>query len=147
MSPIERFAAYADAFEVAFEKDDWSVLEPFFTEDAIYETEGSGAFDGKAEGRAKVLDYLKASVDSFDRRFDSRELEMLEGPEERDGAVWIRWKVTYRVGDAPPMSMGGEETAEFEGDRIRRLADRFGEDTGETVAAWMGEHAGKMRSA
>ena len=40
MGEIERFGEYAAAFEVAFEKDDWSVLEPFFTENAVYETFG-----------------------------------------------------------------------------------------------------------
>ena len=30
MSRIDRFAAYAGAFEKAFADDDWSVVEPFF---------------------------------------------------------------------------------------------------------------------
>ena len=34
---IPRFGAYAAAFEKAFENDDWSVVEPFFHEDAVYE--------------------------------------------------------------------------------------------------------------
>ena len=40
MSILERFNAYAEAFEVAYANDDFSVLEPFFTEGAVYETLG-----------------------------------------------------------------------------------------------------------
>ena len=38
---LERFGQYAAAFEQAFESDDWSVLEPYFTEDAVYESSAS----------------------------------------------------------------------------------------------------------
>jgi hypothetical protein len=145
VDPIARFGEYAAAFEVAFEKDDWSVVEPYFTEDTVYETFGEPPFAGKAEGRPAVLDYLKGSLDGFDRRFDVRELESLEGPELRDGAMWMRWRVTYRVAAAPPISMEGEETATFEGDRIRRLEDRFAEDTSAKILKWMGEHGAKLK--
>ena len=37
MSIVDRYQAYADAFEQSYEDDDWSHVEPFFTEDAVYE--------------------------------------------------------------------------------------------------------------
>ena len=37
MSALARFQQYAEAFEEVFESDDWSHLEPYFTEDAVYE--------------------------------------------------------------------------------------------------------------
>ena len=144
MSKVERFQQYADAFEVAFEKDDWSAVEPFFTENAVYEIIADEPLGGLHEGRRAVLDYFKQALDGFDRRFDSRELEPTEGPIEKDGAVWMRWRVTYRVGDAPPLSMEGEETATFEGDRISRLEDRFQPNAGKEAALWMGEHGSKL---
>ena len=36
MSIVDRYQAYADAFEESFEDDSWSRLEEFFTEDAVY---------------------------------------------------------------------------------------------------------------
>jgi hypothetical protein len=147
MSLVERFGAYAAAFEVVFEKDDWSVLEPFFTEDAVYELLGGPPFEGRHEGREAAFAHLKQSLNSFDRRFDSREIEMLEGPLERDGAVWMRWRVTYGVADAPPLVIDGEGIAEFEGDRIRRLEDDFAEGTAAAALSWMGEHGAKLRPA
>jgi len=145
VDPIARFGEYAAAFEVAFEKDDWSALEPYFSEDAVYEILGGPPFAGKWEGRRAVLEYLKKSLDTFDRRFETRELELLEGPELRDGAVWIRWRGTYRVADAPPFVMEGEETARLRGDRIERLEDRFESAAAEKLGAWMGANAPKLR--
>jgi hypothetical protein len=144
MDPIQRFQEYADAFEIFYEKDDPSILEPFFTEDAVYETLGVEALAGRHEGRPAVMDFFKQILDAFDRRFAKRELEVLEGPELRDGNVWFRWRATYRAGDAPPLHMEGEETVEFDGDRIRRLEDRFDAAGGDATAAWMAEHAAEL---
>jgi hypothetical protein len=145
MDPIERFGAYAAAFEVAFEKDDWAAVEPYFGDDAVYEILGGPPFAGKWQGRRAVLEQLKASVDTFDRRFEGREPEILEGPELRDGAVWFRWRNTYRVAGAPPFVMEGEETARFQGDRIARLEDRFEAQAAEKLGAWMGANAAKLK--
>ena len=129
MNPIERFGQYAAAFEECFADNDWSRLEPFFTEDAVYETFADPPFGGRIEGRDAIFSQLKASLDTFDRRFESRDLEILEGPNEQDGAVWIRWRAVYRAGAAPTLVIEGEETASFEGDRISRLEDRFTDES------------------
>ena len=147
MDPIARFQQYADAFEDFVERDDPSILEPYFTEDAVYETLADPPLSGHLEGRAAVLAHLKASLDSFDRRFESRELEILEGPEDRGGAVWMRWCARYAVPDAPPLEMEGEETLTFEGDRIRRLEDRFPPEAPKAMLAWLAEHGARMKPA
>ena len=144
MNPIERFSQYAAAFEDVFKSDDWSLLEPYFTEDAVYETIADAPFGGIQEGRDTLFAQLKQTLDNFDRRFDSRELDMLEGPLERDGGVWIRWRVTYRAADAPELVMEGEERAHFEGDRIRRLEDRFTPETSKAATDWFAANAGKL---
>jgi hypothetical protein len=147
MDPIERFQQYAEAFEEFFERDDASLLEPYFTEDAVYETLAEPPLAGHLQGREAVLTHLKASLDNFDRRFESRELETLEGPEVRDGGVWLRWRIRYRVPGAPPLEMEGEETATFEGDRIRRLEDRFAPDAPKSMLAWLSQHGARMKDA
>jgi hypothetical protein len=146
MNPIEVFGRYAMAFEEVVRMDDWSVVEPFFTEDAVYESIGPGPFAGRRDGREKVLEYLKQSLDGFDRRFDSREnAEITEGPEVRGDSVWIRWRVTYRVAGAPPLDLEGEEIAQMEGERICRLEDRFTDEMAAKLGAWMGEHESKLK--
>ena len=44
------------------------------------------------------------------------------------------------------IAIEGEETAVFEGDRMRRLEDRFGPDAGKSLMAWMQEHGAKLGS-
>ncbi len=37
MSIADRYQSYAEAFEETYKDDDWTRIEPFFTEDAVYE--------------------------------------------------------------------------------------------------------------
>ena len=55
MNSLARFQQYADAFEEVFESDDWSRLEPYFTEDAIYEIHAAPPFGARSEGRAHLI--------------------------------------------------------------------------------------------
>ena len=98
--------------------------------------------------RDKVFGQLALSLATFDKRFEKRELEVIEGPEERDegGSVWMRWRVTYTSPGAPPLVMEGEETAHYEGDRISRLVDRFAPNTAKEVLAWMAANADRLSS-
>jgi hypothetical protein len=141
---VDRFIAYAVAFEQAIQSDDWSALEPFFREDAVYETNDGPPFGGSRVGRPAILAFFKQSLDEFDRRFDSREGELLEGPVEKDGAVFIRWSATYRVSGAPELRIEGEERAFYDGDRIRHLEDYIPAQVNEKIAAFMSAHGSKL---
>ena len=145
MGMIDRYVAYATAFEEAYASDDWSKLEPFFTEDAVYEFIAPAPLGGKYEGRAAVLAQFKSSVNGLDRRFDSRAVEALEGPLEKDGGVWMRWAATYTLGGAPDCRMEGEERAVFAGDRIRRLEDRITDAEAGRAGAYLAQHGAKLK--
>jgi hypothetical protein len=147
MDAIARFGAYAAAFEQVVESDDWSLLEPWFCEDAVYEILGGPPFAGRHEGREAVLAHLKRSLDGFDRRFEQRSIELLEGPKLRDGAVWIRWRASYKTPGLPELVIDGEETAEFEGDRIRRLEDRFPLEMSALTEAWFSSWGSRLPPA
>jgi hypothetical protein len=136
VDPTQRFGEYAAAFERVYQSDEWSELEPFFTEDAVYEVHGGPPFGGKFEGRAAVLEHLERSVNAFDRRFPVRKLQLLEGPTLRQGRVWLRWRVTYAGPGLPELVLDGEEAALFEGDRIRRLEDRFPPEASPIAEMW-----------
>ncbi len=147
MSIMARFGAYANAFEDAYKTDDWSLLEPYFTEDAVYEVPGGPPLGVRTEGRSAVLDGFRDLVNGLDRRFDSRGIELLEGPEERDGAVWFRWRGTYTLKGAPDFVIEGEEIARFQGDRIAHLQDRMADGTTERSLAYMASHGAKLKGA
>ena len=66
MSIREWYQSYEDAFEKTFVDNDWSRVERCFAEDAVHES------DPIATGRAAVIAKLKAGVDRFDRKMDTR---------------------------------------------------------------------------
>jgi hypothetical protein len=144
VDPIQRFGEYAAAFERAYQSDQWSQLEPFFSEDAVYEVHGGPPFAARAQGRAALLAHFKRTVDAFDRRFPRRRLEMLEGPTLRAGRVWMRWRMSYGGPGIPELVLDGEETAEFDGERIRRLEDRFPPEAAPITEMWFRSFAGRI---
>jgi ketosteroid isomerase-like protein len=144
MSHIPQFAAYAAAFEKAFASDDWSVVEPFFTEDALYEVGLTAPFGGRFEGRPAILAYFKRILDQFDRRFESREIALLDGPKEDGDSVWIRGSATYRAAGVPELSFELEETVHFDGGRVRLLEDRYDAATERAVDAYLAEHGDRL---
>ncbi len=144
MSKAAHFAAYAEAFEKAFVSDDWSLVEPFFVEDAIYEIGLDPPMGGRFEGRAAILAYFKEILDRFDRRFESREVAPLEGPKEDGESVWIRGSATYRADGVPDFVLELEETAYFEGDRIRRLEDRSEPEMKRRISTYLKEYGEKL---
>ena len=89
-----------------------------------------------------MIDYLKQSVEGFDKRFEERELTTLK-TEERGDSVWIQWRITYRAGGAE-LSIEGEETATFDGDRIARLEDRFPAEASALTQKFFEQHTDKL---
>lgn len=135
---LARFHAYAAAFEAAFESDDWSVLEPFFTEDASNELNGA-----RVEGRPAVLQAFHDSVSMFDRRFDRRALRFVEGPVVEDGVVHLKTAVRYERRGLPALEVLGEEWFHFAGDHIRRHVDQV--LNLDEVMGYLGQHGEGLR--
>ncbi len=145
MGIVERFLEYAQAFEDAYDSDDWSLLEPYFTEDAVYDFIAGPPLGARHESRATILNDFQVAVNGFDRRFTSRRVEFLEGPVEKNGEVWMRWLATYTLDGASDCRLEGEERAVFEGDRIRLLEDRVSDEECQRLGAYLEAHAGKMK--
>ncbi len=138
MSILERYLAYADAFEKSYEDDDWSHIEPYFTEGAVYEP---GEED--AQGRDAILAKLKESVDSFDRKMDSRNIDFEKSTVDGD-SVRTRWLGKYTKAGAPDLVISGVEIATFEGDRIARLRGEFDPEAQKTMGEWMAAHGASL---
>ncbi len=138
MSIQDRYQAYADAFEVSFVDDDWSRIEQYFTEDAVYEG------DPDARGREAVLAKLKGGVDAFDRRMDTRTPDF-QTPSVEGNTLEMNWTVTYQKAGAPDVTISGWETAVFEGERISRLRDDMDPEAEQAMGEWMAEHGAKLQ--
>ena len=133
MSIRDRFLAYSDAFEKSLADDDWSRVEPYFTEDAVYEGEP------RAAGRAAVIAKFRDSVEGFDRRMDSRR-PTFQPPTVDGDTLTMRWSVTYTKAGLPDVVISGVQTVVFAGDRIARLSDRLDPGRQEALERWMAEH-------
>ena len=144
MNTAERFAAYAAAFEETYVDDDWSRLRPFFTDDAVYVTISDDGTETRFEGIDSVLDGLRDAVNTFDRRFATRKVDVLGDLEQKDGGIVLNWDAQYTTSGAPTLRMAGTEYAIYEGDRIRHLKDVFQAGTTEAIAGWMVEHGDKL---
>jgi hypothetical protein len=145
MSCIALFVKYAAAFEDAYESDDWSVVEPFFTEDAVYEC-GDLPFGlgGSHEGRAAILAHFKRATSGFDRRFATRTIALVEGPREDGDSVWLRGSALYTAPGVPDFSFELEETTTFRGDLICRLEDRYDDATVKAAVEYADMHGPKL---
>jgi hypothetical protein len=135
---IERFDAYAAAFEAAYESDDWSLLEPYFTEDVVSELNG-----GRVEGRAALLAAFRDAVRMFDRRFDTRRHRITRGPAIEDGRVAMTAVVRYERAGLPPLEVVGEEWFTFAGDRIAHHVDTVVNLA--EVMTYLGTHGAALR--
>jgi hypothetical protein len=143
MGLADRYREYAQAFEDAYADDDWSRLEAYFTEDAVYD--GGEGPDDVVRGRGPLLERLKAGVDAFDRRFDTRQLRFVDGPKEDSGRVRVKWEFEGTKSGLPALVICGTETAEFEGDRIKLLRDEFDAEARAVVEAWINRHGAFLR--
>ncbi len=140
MSIAERFQAYAEAFEETYKDDDWTRIEPFFTEDAVYEA----APEEDARGREAVLAKLKGAIDSFDRQMDSRTPDF-ETPTVDGDTLRMNWKVTFTKTGCQDLVISGVETAVFEGDRIALLRDEFDPAAETEMGEWMAANGAKLQ--
>jgi hypothetical protein len=138
MGIADRYLAYADAFEETYADDDWSRIEPYFADGAVYEGEPD------AKGRAAVLAKLKGGIDGFDRRMDSRTVEF-EKPTVEGNTLVVRWKGIYTKKGRPDLVLSGTETAIFEGDRIARLRDTFDPAAQKAMGEWMAAHGSSLQ--
>jgi len=144
MSVIPHFVNYAAAFEKAYASDDWSLVAPFFTDDAVYEAQLPVPLGGRFGGRVAILGYFKFVLDNFDRRFASREIALIRGPREEGDSVWLRGSARYTAAGVPDLYFELDIHVAFEGDRIRSMEDSYDAATILALQAYLREHGAKL---
>ena len=122
---LDKFVEYAVTFERAYESRDFSVLEPCFTQDATYATHAPGLPDQRSEGRAAVLDHMAWMTEEFDRKFNSRQLLRVAGPEAIDDYVELHGIAVYTLATGERCHLALTEQAYFSDGKINRLVDRL----------------------
>ena len=146
-SNVEQLAAYAMAFEQTFADDDWSRLASHFAPDAEREVLGGGILAYHSVGRDHVIGDLKRNVEDMDRRFDLRIPEVLAGPEERDGVVWMDWRLTLRRAGLPDLIVEGSHGTWHRDGVITRIEEHVSDAVGARVEAYLAKHADALAPA
>lgn len=150
-SELQRFIAYAQAFEVAFWNDAWDGIAPFFAADARHLVHGAAPLGCDDRGRDAVVRGLRESVARMDRRFDVRIPEVLEGPVVRGGpdhGIWMRYALTLRRKGLPEVRFEGTHMARYDAHgRIREIEEEVEAGANERVAAYLARHDAALRPA
>jgi len=144
---VGRFTAYALAFEQVLVDDDWSRLEQYFSPDAVRHVVGGGPLAEHSSGREAVIADLRACVEELDRRFDRRLPEILSGPSERDGVVWIDWRLTLQRDGLPDLRVEGTHGTHFDGERICRIEEAVNNEVTLRLEAYLDEYGSRLRPA
>ncbi len=136
MDRIQLFLTYAKEFEHTYKDDDWTRLEPFFAEDAVYEVLNV-PFACRIAGRDAIFRGIRKSIAGFDRRMASRRIEVLSPPQATGDEFRVAWAVTYTVGELPPLRIAARTVARYRGDLIEYLADIYDDASGPASLAWI----------
>ena len=138
MGTLESFLAYAADFEKTLADDDWNRIAPHWHDDAVYRID-SEAFGCEITGSEAIFRGMKKSLDGFDRKFDSRTIDVLEGPVIEGDELRASWAVTYVKAGVPNFVLPGKSTIRFRDGKVSFLSDAFEDDVTETLADWTRE--------
>jgi hypothetical protein len=137
MDILQQFMTYAGDFEKTLADDDWSRLEPYFAEDAVYEVKApSAAFGCRLVGREAIFRGIKKSLDGFDRKFSRRDIDVTSGPEIEGDELRLGWAVTYHREGLTPFVLRGRSAVRYRDGRIAHLADDYDAGVEEELRTW-----------
>lgn len=133
--------AFLDAFNTAYETDDWTPLAPMLTEDAEYRVSGI-PFACHLRGRDAVIAGFAKSVRNFDRRFAARQHEpvgiRVMEPDTVSAIAWTR----YTSADKGAIAVAAHGFWQFRDGRIERMLDVWDATLAENARAlaWLAEN-------
>ncbi len=143
---LSTFVQCAQAFEIAFLSDDFSVLAPFYADDAVHELVDGGPFGAPLKtGIQDVCDGLQLSVNTVDRRFDVRIPEIIEGPEVRDEGIWMKFRLSFHRAGLPELSVEGEHLQVFKDGKFVKLAERLAPGHGQRAADYLEKYDARLK--
>jgi hypothetical protein len=142
VEPAKRFIEYASAFEQTVADDDWTRLEPYFAEGAVYVVTGEAPLGGRWQGRKQILEHLRESLNGLDRKFDERRIEPVGTPRVGEDSFEMGWRGVYRKAGYPDLVFGGIERAIFEGERILLLEDAIEDGADRRIREYLARYFG-----
>lgn len=135
---MQAFLKYAGDFERTLADDDWNRLRPYFADDAVYEVQGA-PFGCRLTSPAAIFAGMKKSLNGFDRKFSTRDIEVTSGPDISDNEMRLGWKVVYVKEGRPPFVLRGRSMVRYAGDAIVYLTDIYDPSVADDLATWQRE--------
>ena len=145
MSDLRAFYEYAQAFELAYLSDDWSMIRPFFADDSRHLVTNGGPHERDDRGAAAIVKGFSAAVSGYDHRFDLRIPEIIEGPMTRDDGIWMKFRLTMTKRGLPDLTIEGEHLTRYRDGRIVSIEERILEDGGAVADAYLTEREDMLR--
>lgn len=140
---IQVFMDYAAEFEKTCVDDDWTRLVPYFPEDVIYQVKG-GPMACRIEGREAMFEGIRKSLDGLDRRFDGRDIALLEGPTVKNVAegeeISIAWRITYSRENCPAVPLPGRSAFVVRDGLIVAMRDEYNDDEMVEMQDWIARY-------
>lgn len=118
-----RFARYAFRFEMAYRYNNWDDVKRCFHSDISYVIDGKFPFEGTFKGAQNVIEALQKSVNEFDKNFDKRVPVLTKIPFEKNGVVFMEWKVKYYINHNVAFVLYGVSETHFINGKIILLKD------------------------
>lgn len=137
MSLIQKFIEQRGVFEKVYDDDDWTQLEPYFSDGVTYEVMNM-PFHCAIEGRHAFIAGLKQSIERFDR-LCQRTLGLGAMVYEEGNNVLAHSGIRFQRGDSPPIEVGLWEIATYRCGLIERLIDVYDPGQGIKFERWMAE--------
>lgn len=139
MDILQQFLAYAGAFETTLADDDWSRLQQYFHDDAVYEVK-SPTFGCKLQGPQAIFAGIKKSLDGFDRKFAGRRIDVKGAPEVDGDELRMAWEVTYNQSGWSDFVLRGSSVVRYRDGKIAYLSDHYDESIEREIADWQREN-------
>ena len=136
MDILEQFLAYAGDFEKTYADDQWERLGQYFHDDSTYEVKAN-AIPCLLEGPNAIFSGIKKSLDGFDRKFDKRELALVDEPVIEGNEICANWAVTYRKDDLAPYILLGQSVATYRDGKIAALSDSIDPEAEAALGEWV----------
>jgi hypothetical protein len=131
----EKFLMYAGDFEKTLADDDWSRLQQYFCDDALYEVRAQ-SFGCKLEGPKAIFKGIKKSLDGFDRKFAGRDINLTSVPQVEGDEMRTTWEVTYHQSGWSDFILRGKSLVRYRDGKIAYMCDSYDPSVERELADW-----------
>lgn len=109
---FEIFQSYANAFEQAYDTDEWDAVADHFSDDICFQVLARPVTTIRTEGKENVISFFKTNLDAIDRRFPTkRQRQNISKLEVNGNYIEVYSSAIYSSPDGTQVELTYEEEA------------------------------------